>query len=498
LVRVGAALLIAVVPLVWPRGSAGDRIAKADKAPPSWPMFGGSPGRNMVNVEPRDVPVDWCVEGKRKNVKWMAELGSRTVGSPVVAQGKVFVATNNARPRDPNVRGHKAVLMAFREKDGQLVWQIADDVPAHWTAAFSAAVSSPPTVDGDSLYYVTSAGQVVCADTERGQIKWRYDMVKELQVHTYSDSGCAARIAPPWSSPLVVGDLVFTATGNGIDAEQELPAPGAPSFIALNKRTGKLAWQSNLPGANTIQCHWSSPAFSDHGGRPQVIFAGGDGVIYSFAPETGALLWRCDCLPARKKKTEPRIDNQFVASPVVVANKLYVGMGVAADDGRGTPRWSYFLCLDITKQGDVSLRNYDAKSPDNKASALVWAFGGPVERPRKGSRGNFHPTVSTAAVDDGLVYIAEELGYVDCLDAATGNRIWVYDLEAAMLGSPYVVKNHVYVGTDDGEVLVFRHRRAARLVTTIDMGERITATPAAANGTLYVTTESKLYAIASK
>jgi hypothetical protein len=48
----------------------------------------------------------------------------------------------------------------------------------------------------------------------------------------------------------------------------------APSFVALNKRTGKLVWQSNLPGENIIDGEWASPTFADHGGRSQVIFAG--------------------------------------------------------------------------------------------------------------------------------------------------------------------------------------------------------------------------------
>ena len=279
---------------------------RQDKAERSWPMFGGSPRRNMINVNERDLPADWCIaEGKRKNIKWAMELGDRTIGSPVVADGKVFVATNNAKPRDPKVQGHKALLMAFRENDGQFLWQIAHDVPAHWPRQFFGGLPSTPAVIGGRLYYVTSAGEVVCADADHGKIQWRYDMIKELKVHLYRE-WCPERISPSWSSPLVVGDHVFAATGNGIDDEGKLASPKAPSFIALDKRTGKLVWQSNLPGENIIEGEWSSPAFADHGGRPQVIFAGSDGVIYSFVPETGQALGRkCDCpIPARKGRRE--------------------------------------------------------------------------------------------------------------------------------------------------------------------------------------------------
>jgi outer membrane protein assembly factor BamB len=96
------------------------------------------------------------------------------------------------------------------------------------------------------------------------------------------------------------------------------------------------------------------------------------------------------------------------------------------------------------------------------------------------------------------VYITEASGYLHCLDAATGSRAWVYDLWAASIGSPYVADGRVYVGTEDGEILVFGHQRAARVRATIDMEASIHTTPVAANGTLYVATWSKLYAISER
>jgi outer membrane protein assembly factor BamB len=294
-----------------------------------------------------------------------------------------------------------------------------------------------------------------------------------------------------------VGDLVFVATGNGIDDEEKLVSPKAPSFLALDKRTGRLVWQTALPNVNTIQAHFSSPAFTDHGGRRQVIFAGGDGVIYSFVPETGELLWKCDCLPVRGAKNDKESDNQFVGSPVIVGDKLYIGMGLAPDSPRAA-RSSYFLCLDITKKGDVSLRSYKAKSPENKDAALIWAFGGPTDpEPERGPRVDFGPTVSTAAVHQGLIYIAESQGYLHCLDAATGSRIWVYDLAVQLHGSPYIANGQVYVGSEDGDIVLFNHMRAARIRATIDMEEYVRTTPVAANGVLYIATQSKLYAIAA-
>jgi outer membrane protein assembly factor BamB len=442
----------------------------------------------------------------------VADLGNRSFGSPVIADGKVFVATNNAKPRDPNVKGHKGVLMAFRESDGQFLWQIVHDYPSWDDYSFGTAggVPSTPSVVSGKLYYMTPACEVVCANAVNGKIEWRYDMVKELQVHTCRGF-CQV---PPWSSPLVVGNLVFVVTGNGrhSDANDEwkLAAPEAPSFVALDKRTGKLVWQSNLPGQKIIDGQWSSPAYAEVGGRPQVIFAGGDCVIYSFAPESGALLWKCDCLPVRPdertvavrhwapRKHEPRIDNYIVGAPVVVDDKLYVGLGLAREHPQAS-RWSYFLCLDMTKVGDVSLKSYDAKSALNKDSALVWAFGGPIEpSPKKGRGVHFGRTLSTAAVHEGLVYITEEDGYLHCLDALSGTRVWDYDLQDGVVGSPYWADGRVFVCLEGGTVLIFASGRTANLFATIDMEDIICTTPVAVNGTLYVATRAKLYAIGSR
>src|SRR6187549_2750930 len=86
-----------------------------------WPMWGGTPSRNMVSTT-KGLPLEWDIETK-KNIKWVADLGSESYGNPVVANGKVFVGTNNENPRDPKQAGDRGVLMAFRETTGEFLWQ---------------------------------------------------------------------------------------------------------------------------------------------------------------------------------------------------------------------------------------------------------------------------------------------------------------------------------------------------------------------------------------
>ncbi len=169
--------------------AASDKPAKAPKAKgegktgAAWPMFGGTPQRNMVNLTAKNLVSSWKVEGPAKNIKWVAKLGEKAYGGPVIAGGQVYMGTNNRVPRDPKVKGPKAVLMCFCESDGKFLWQLAHDMPpadVNRGEALNEGLCSTPCVDGDRLYYVTPGSELVCAST-KGKVLWKYDMMKKLK-----------------------------------------------------------------------------------------------------------------------------------------------------------------------------------------------------------------------------------------------------------------------------------------------------------------------------
>src|SRR5688572_12687797 len=139
-------------------------LVASDPGTGDWPMWGGTPDRNMVSSM-KGLPTEWDVKTK-KNVKWVAALGPQSYGNPVVAGGMVFIGTNNEAPRDPNQSGDRGVLMAFRESDGEFIWQQthvklesgrANDWPFQ-------GVASSPLVEGEKLYYVSDRGVLFCLD----------------------------------------------------------------------------------------------------------------------------------------------------------------------------------------------------------------------------------------------------------------------------------------------------------------------------------------------
>jgi outer membrane protein assembly factor BamB len=218
-----------------------------------------------------------------------------------------------------------AALLCFNEADGKFLWQALHEIPDdgifHESRPFG--LLSNPCVEGARHYYVTPACAVICADNATGKAIWRYDLMKNEKVIPYHCGNC---------SPLIVDDLLMIVTGNGTDAGA-VPSPQAPSFMALDKNTGKPAWRSNLPGDKIIEGQWSNPAVAVVAGKKQVIFPGGDCWLYSLEPKTGKLLWKFNCNPTRGgPQADPDFNPYFVATPAVHDGRCYISLGVTPGD----------------------------------------------------------------------------------------------------------------------------------------------------------------------
>jgi outer membrane protein assembly factor BamB len=500
-------LPLALLAFLLPAGAAPRDAPKAAGPAADKTKFRYAPEHNPVNLTDKGVPLDISgEEDSEKGVKWKAALGNTAYGGPTVAGGKVFVGTNNEVPRDPAVKGDRGVVMCFDAKTGRFLWQAthpklpggeATDYPRQ-------GIASTPTAEGDRVYYVSNRCELVCADTGgdpkspgRARIVWSVDMVGQLKVFP-------CQLAS--SSPLVVGDLVFALTGNGADVTQDpwtFPNPDAPSFVAVNKRTGKVVWTDNSPGKDVMEGQWSNPVYASVKGKPQVIFPAGDGWLYAFdAVNPGKPVWKFNCNP-RGAKFDPKNKRNwdrmyFLATPVVVNDRLYVAMGRNPEHGPGVGR---LWCIDVTRTGDVSAKDeaLDPKAPANKDSALVWQFGGRVvPKPQKDRDVHFGVALSTCCVVDGLVYVGELEGYVHCFDARTGQKYWTHDTKGEVWASPFYVDGKVLIGNLDGDLYVFDHGKELHKPKVIPFGRGIRTPVRFVDGLLYVMTDATLYAFGKK
>lgn len=488
-----------------------------------WPQWGRENSRNMASPEtglPATVdPGKPSEDGgdtdlaTTKNVLWIAKLGSQSYGNPTVSGGRIFVGTNNGSPRQQKVVNDAGVLLCFDESSGKFLWQLAcpkleSGNVSDWEGV---GLCCSPTIDGDRVYIVTNRCEVMCLTTrglgagnegpfeQEGQytagpnkpplpvgtgdadIVWRYDLRDELGVFPRNMTS---------NSVLVVGDKLFVATSNSVDwTGKHIPSPDAPALICLDKATGKLLAQERSGiSARTFFSNWCPPACGTIAGKPTIIFGGGDGFCYGFdpqpqpsadgAPGTLRELWRCDCNPPalRTKDGKPAKyggaegPSEIIATPVLYHDRVYVAIGQEPEDGEGP---GCLTCIDATKTGDIT------------QTGKIWS----VDRIGR--------SISTVSIEQGLLYVSEFAGIVHCLDAGSGAELWSHDTEAHIWGSTLAADGKIYVGNETGILTVLAQGKEKKLLSTIDFKEPIYSTPVAANGVLFLATQSRLYALSA-
>lgn len=503
-----------------------------------WPQWGGSSSRNNT-PEGKNIATEWDIK-TGKNIKWAAELGTQSYGTPIVANSKVYIGTNNGAgylkryPADVDL----SCLLCFAEATGKFLWQYsAEKLPTGRVHDYPLqGMRGNPLVEEDRLWLVTNRGEVVCLDTEgfhdgendgpfkeepnhnrdEADIVWRFDMMRVLGISQHEMCSCSVTSA---------GDRLFVITGNGVDQGHiTIPAPNAPSFLCLDKRTGRVLWSDNSPGANILHGQWSSPAWGTLGGVEQVLFGGGDGWLYSFDPrgEKGKskLLWKFDCNRKDAVFNQGRVwtRNEIIAAPVIHEGRVYIATGQDPEHGEGP---ADLWCLDPTRRGDVSLtsvvpgkqrdgegnpRRFQALRPDfgdteqkNSNAAVIWHYRGnnPLDKLRRIGRREetMNRTVSNVAIKNGLLIVPDFSGIVHCLDIRTGKAHWTHDMLAAIWGSPLIVENHVYLADDEADVTVFELSPKKRIVAENSLENGSYSTPTVANNTLYIASKDRLYAI---
>lgn len=475
-------------------------IAGASRAV-DWPMRGKDASRNAVSLE-RNAPVDWQIGTKTepsRNVLWSARLGTYSLGDPVIADGLVWVGTNNDPPRDPTQKQDATVLMCFRERDGQFLYQYVSprlERGKRFDWDYSSLASSP-LVEGDRLWFCNNRCEVVCLDigplrTGQGQprLVWKIDLRKELGVLPKAvmigNNAIHCSVASH-------GDRIYVNTTNARYLDN-VPAPNAPSLVCFQKSTGQVVWTDNSPGENILEVQHGSPLVIEIDGRGQVIMGQGDGWLRSFDALTGALLWKFDINfkePRRELKAGQWLTrgnlNYFVATPVFYKNRVYIAGGRHAEWGDGPGR---LCCIDPMKREDVSseLDDGTGQGKPNPNSALVWEYLGR-------GQDKMHRSLSSVAIDNNLVIAPDRNGLIHCLDARSGEVQWVHNAKAGIYASPLIVDGKVYIGDEDGDFLILELAREKTRIVERNFGKPIYASPVYANGVLYVMTAGDLYAI---
>ena len=253
------------------RCGAAPRPATWSPMPPTFPPT-SSPVKSIPTTEAIDLAT-------AKNILWTAKLGSQTYGNPSSAAARSWSAPTTRRPATPTQKGDRGNLMCFDEKTGSFLWQLI--VPKLGAGKVSdwefVGLCSSPAIVGDRAWLITNRGELVCLDLkgmangndgpfkdeakymtadpahpvvpgdQHADILWKFDMREELGIFPHNVSSC---------SPLVVNGIVYTATSNGMDwSHTNIPAPLAPSLVAVDANTGKLVGEEISGVANASSTH---------------------------------------------------------------------------------------------------------------------------------------------------------------------------------------------------------------------------------------------------
>jgi outer membrane protein assembly factor BamB len=98
------------------------------------------------------------------------------------------------------------------------------------------------------------------------------------------------------------------------------------------------------------------------------------------------------------------------------------------------------------------------------------------------------------AIHEGLVYAVEQDGFLDCIELASGKRVWRHDFLASLWGPPLVADGKVYVTTQDKEAVVLSTGRVKKVLAKNPLDLQYPGL-VAANGELYVWGWTRLVAV---
>jgi outer membrane protein assembly factor BamB len=423
-------------------GSSGSGVSSPRGSGGGEPMFRGDLRHAGVYDDPGVAELH--------GVKWKLKTGGAVYSSPAVADGVVFVGSN----------------------DGRLYAVDADTGSLKWRFAAKARIASSPAVSGQLVYVESYDSHLYAVDAATGQMKWSFATEGEKRFtapHIHGMLPEAQAMPDPFdfflSSPAVWNGAVYFGSGDG-------------HVYALDAATGALKWKFR-----TGDVVHASPAIADG-----TLFIGSwDTYIYALDAATGTERWRF------KTGDDPKIHNHvgIQSSPVVSDGLVYVGCRdanlYALDARSGAKVWaidnkgSWVIGSPAVSQGMVYFTTSDGgmfHAADARTGAEAFAL-------------RFEwPMFSSPAVAGPFVYVGSHAGKLLAINTATHAVAWTFQTEAsrqllpglsnekgepnyaaamasmfyddvvagvqkmfsvgAILSSPVVVNRTIYVGSADG------------------------------------------------
>jgi outer membrane protein assembly factor BamB len=388
-----------------------------------WPEFRGPTGQGHAVATA--LPVEWS---PTKNVAWKQAVPGVGWSSPVIAGGRIYLTTAVKGPATtPSLR-----TLCLDAANGQIMWDTeifspaeSGNQPIHQK---NSQASPTPILEGNRLYVHFGHHGTAALDLA-GKIVWRNNRLGYTPLHGNG------------SSPILVGDrLVFSADGTD-----------NPALIALDKKTGELAWKVLRSVQTKQKFSFATPLLITVNGRPQII-SPASGAVYALDPEDGREIWHA------------RYGTGFsvIPRPVFAHGLLFIGTGYNRAD---------LLAIRADGSGDVT------------DTHIAW-------RTTKGA-----PLTPSVVVVGDELYAVNDAGIATCWDTKTGTVHWSERLEGNYSASPIAVGDHLYFMSENGIGTVLKASRTFTKVATNLLEERALASYAVVENSLLIRTAGHLYRI---
>lgn len=396
-----------------------------------WTGFRGSRGNGVTSAN--DLPVRWNAD---EGIRWSVPLPQGGNGSPVVAGNRVFVTSAE------DSKGQRRALFCFDTKSGDTLWSqavsIDETMPTHKTNPYGG---STPATDG-KIVVVWHGSAGLHAYTISGEPIWSADLGEFRHMWGYG------------TSPVIDGNRVILSTG-----------PGKDVFVAaFDLGSGNELWRHVEPvdgdgernSDGKYMGSWSTPIIIDQDGKSVAVCAMAKRVC-GLDATSGEVLWYCNGLAG------PKGDLAY-SSPMIEGDLCVMAGGFSGPS------------IGFRLQGSGNITN----------KSRLWR----LERNPQ--------SIGTGLLREGYVYRpGAGPNLIECIQGDTGEIIWQERAGSkAFWGSIVFDGQHAFLTNQAGETIVFKPSpEGYRKVASNPLDDTCNATPAVADGTIYIRTYKKLWCI---
>lgn len=365
------------------------------------------------------------------NIDWKTPIHDRGWSSPVIWNDQIWMTTATKE-------GNKMYAICVNKLSGKIEHDIhVFDVKSPQAITNENTYASPtPVVEEGRVYVHFGTYGTACISTKDGQILWKR-----------RDLNCDHEIgAGPASSPFIYNNfLIFNVDGRDVQY-----------VIALNKETGETAWKTNRSvDFSDVQVNqrkaYGTPFIIPRGNSNQMVSIGAKGV-YSYDPENGKELWKAE---HRGWSIAPR--------PVYGEGLVFTMI-----DRDRPEMWA----IKPNGSGDITETHIEWKETKRM------------------------PPRASPIIIKGLLFVVDRNGYISCIEAKTGKSIWQKRMKGRFSASPILANNLIYFFNEDTVCTIIKPTRELEIVAENKLSsDKLMATPAFDENSIYIRTENNLYRI---